>query len=77
LARDLCNPENESILSELLGELFVDAIPVRLKPAPKEAQAGPPPEVAKASDLAEHPAVREALEVFEASVVQLNPSSEK
>lgn len=75
LAASSCNPENQAKLSALAAELWPQAPPVRLK-AVAEAQAPAPDrqaELEAVSGLAEHPSVLEAMEVFEAQVVALNP----
>ena len=70
--------ENEGKLTRLWRELF-GAGAVKLK-APKPPESAPA-RLAKraevAADLVEHPAVREAMEVFQAEVVSLNPAEKE
>ncbi|MFZ5584498.1 MAG: DNA polymerase III subunit gamma/tau [Thermodesulfobacteriota bacterium] len=77
LSADVCTPDNERKLSLLAGELWPGGPAVRLvraaggeTPPERDRQA----EITAAQGLAEHPAVLEAMEVFEASVVALNPA---
>ncbi|MFH1033811.1 MAG: hypothetical protein V1806_04835, partial [Pseudomonadota bacterium] len=76
LAGSVCTPENQAKLCALAAELWTGAPPVVLKAVSEEAS--PPPdrqaEIAAVSGLAEHPTVLEAVEVFEAQVVALNPA---
>lgn len=71
-----CTAENQTKLEGFLGELFSNAPRVSLQaaPAPPEPPANAVSQAELASNLAEHPAVQEAVEVFEAQVVALNPS---
>ncbi len=75
LAVDLAGPENEAKLNALAAELWRQAPRLRLLAAPPSE----PPEGANqremdlVASLAQHPAVQEAVEVFEAQVVSLNP----
>ncbi|MFH1059896.1 MAG: hypothetical protein V1797_14625, partial [Pseudomonadota bacterium] len=75
LNADVCTPDNERKLSILASELWPGGPAVRLKRAAAEAapERDRQAEIAAAQGLAEHPAVLEAMEVFEAQVVQLNP----
>jgi DNA polymerase-3 subunit gamma/tau len=75
LAVDLAGAETEAKLNSLAAELWRDAPRLRLLAAPPaEAPAGANQrETDLAASLAEHPAVQEAVEVFEAQVVSLNP----
>ena len=79
LARGLCTPENQEKLGGLAAELWHD--PPRLSLEVTEDKQ-PPPEPSPAKleqvqELASHPAVLEAVEVFEAQVVSLNPAETK
>jgi DNA polymerase-3 subunit gamma/tau len=71
-----CTAENQTKLEGFLGELFSNAPRVSLQAAaaPPERPADAVSQAELASNLAEHPAVQEAVEVFEAQVVALNPS---
>jgi DNA polymerase-3 subunit gamma/tau len=75
LSAEICTPDNERQLSALAAELWPGGPAVRL--ARREAPAAPErdrqAEAQAAQGLAEHPAVQEAMEVFEAQVVALNP----
>lgn len=75
LSAEVCTPDNERQLSALAAELWPGGPAVRL--AQREAPAAPErdrqAEAQAAQGLAEHPAVQEAMEVFEAQVVALNP----
>jgi DNA polymerase-3 subunit gamma/tau len=73
LAVDLAGAEAK--LNSLAGELWREAPRLRLLAAPPaevSTEAGRR-EIDRAASLAEHPAVMEAVEVFEAQVVALNP----
>ena len=76
LASNLLNDKNQIKLTNLMAELFAKPIKIRLETAqaPSEPQTNGPSKAELASELAEHPAVQEAVEVFEAQVVALNPS---
>jgi len=75
IARSLCTPDNQDKLCGLMRELWSDACSINLEAAVEEAAQLPATEedLAAVSSLAEHPAVQEAAEVFEAQVVALNP----
>ncbi len=85
LSASLATPDNAARLAKLLAELAGPGHGLRLElaPAPPEAAAGPGSpagqagQTAAVADLAEHPAVQEALEIFEAQVVALNPAEKQ
>jgi DNA polymerase-3 subunit gamma/tau len=76
----LCTEENCRRLTGLARELWGPGVSVRLQAARAEPEAPAAPEREKnleaVAGLAEHPAVQEAAEVFEAQVVALNPAPE-
>jgi DNA polymerase-3 subunit gamma/tau len=76
----LCTEENCRRLTGLARELWGPGVSVRLRAARAEPEAPAAPEREKnleaVASLAEHPAVQEAAEVFEAQVVALNPAPE-
>ncbi len=77
LARGLCTPQNQDKLGALAGELWEEAPRLKLEVA-AEDEPGPEPSPAKleqVQELARHPAVLEAVEVFEAQVVSLEPAA--
>ncbi|MBI4799156.1 MAG: hypothetical protein HY794_10560, partial [Desulfarculus sp.] len=76
LAGSVCTPENQAKLCALAAELWEGAPAVVLKAVAQEPQAAEDrqAELKAVSGLAEHPAVLEAVEVFEAQVVALNPA---
>ncbi len=78
LARELVTEENQRRLEDMARQLWPEVEGLRLEaaPAPEEEPAKPPAdrEAQRAAELADHPAVREAVEVFEAQVVALNPT---
>jgi DNA polymerase-3 subunit gamma/tau len=78
LAQDLVTEENQRRLEEMARQLWPEVEGLRLEaaPAPEEEPSAPPAdqEAQRAAELADHPAVREAVEVFEAQVVALNPT---
>ncbi len=75
LARGLCTPENQDKLGALAAELWRDAPRLTLEVAEEsEPRSEQPAKVEQAQALARHPAVLEAVEVFEAQVVSLNPA---
>ncbi len=75
LAQGMCTKENEQRLDAMLAELYGDPLPVSLTCAePAETPAAKSDQDVEAlSALAEHPAVQEATEIFEAQLVRLNP----
>ncbi len=75
LAGSVCTPENQAKLRALAAELWTGAPAVVLRAVAEEPAQAPnrQAEIAAVSGLAEHPAVLEAVEVFEAQVVALNP----
>ena len=76
LAGPVCPPENQAKLCALAAELWAGAPAVRLKAVaePQAPSVDRQAELAKVSGLAEHPVVQEAVEVFEAQIVALNPA---
>jgi DNA polymerase-3 subunit gamma/tau len=76
IARGLCTPDNQDKLCGLMRELWSDACPITLQAGAEEPEPQPADaeDLAAVSSLAEHPAVQEAAEVFEAQVVALNPT---
>jgi len=75
----LCKTDNQARLGRLAAELWGGGSTVRLTVATQQEEPTPPPgadEAARAAALAEHPAVAEAMDVFEAQVVSLKPSKE-
>jgi DNA polymerase-3 subunit gamma/tau len=80
-AARLCNDDNRQRLCGLARELWGPGAEVRLEAAAAEEHAAPArpgreEEVAAAASLAEHPAVMEAAEVFEAQLVALHPATD-
>jgi DNA polymerase-3 subunit gamma/tau len=74
-AASLCTADNQLLLSRFWAELFSQPIQVRLEAAALAGESEPTA-VSKAQlagELAEHPIVQEAVEIFEAQVVALNP----
>jgi len=78
LASSFATPENQEALQEMAAELWGPGLTLLLQAS---AEAEPPPErraraeaqAKAAAELADHPAVRQATEIFEAEVVALNP----
>ncbi|MEW5912531.1 MAG: DNA polymerase III subunit gamma/tau [Thermodesulfobacteriota bacterium] len=78
LAASYATLENQQALQEMAAELWGPGLSLRLQAS---AEAEPPPErraraeaqAKAAAELADHPAVRQATEIFEAEVVALNP----
>ena len=79
LVSDLRSEKNQIKLTSLMEELFGKNVRIRLETAaaPSEPQPSGPSKAELAGELAEHPAVQEAVEVFEAQVVALNPNGTK
>ncbi|KMY67623.1 hypothetical protein AAU61_06840, partial [Desulfocarbo indianensis] len=77
IARGLCTAENQDKLCALMRELWSDACPLSLAMAAEAPEPEPasPADMAAVSGLAEHPAVQEAAEIFEAQLVALNPAA--
>jgi len=75
-AAGLCTADNQSLLSSFWAELFNRPLQVRLEVAASVGEPEPnvPSRAQLAGELAEHATVQEALEVFEAQVVALNPN---
>jgi DNA polymerase-3 subunit gamma/tau len=75
LAASCATEENQAKLEEMLAELYGAPVSVVLKPgaAPESVQEQGVPQMELLNELANHSAVQEALEVFEAQVVSLNP----
>lgn len=77
-AEQYCNSGTENRLSGVAFDLWNSAPLIKLRPgkAPEQAKGGNGRDVQeRVKDLAEHPAVQAAMEVFEAEVVALNPDS--
>ncbi len=78
IAASYATGKNQQRLNRMAGELWEGGPSVRLlasneTPPPPDHQAQAAARAAAAAELAEHPAVRQAAEVFEAEVVALNP----
>jgi DNA polymerase-3 subunit gamma/tau len=78
IAASYATDKNQKTLNQMAAQLWEGGPAVRLvasqeaAPAP-DRQAQAQARAAAAAELAEHPAVQQAAEVFEAEVVQLNP----
>ena len=73
LARSFASPEKEALLAQMAGDLWGAELKVKLGLSREEEVEKPKPRKRDVTALANHQAVMDALEVFEAEVVALNP----
>lgn len=79
MSAQVCGQDNRDRLGSLACELWGAGATVSVTAEPADNTPAPTPradEAAKASALAEHPAVAEAMDVFEAQVVSLKPTDQ-
>ncbi len=80
LAASYATLENQKLLEQMAGELWGAGFTVHLAAngdvqPPPDHQAKAEAQAAAAAELADHPAVRQASEIFEAEVVALDPEA--